>query len=97
MMNDQAEQDHHYRCACRHELQVFGRGRYRVYFGDLRRHLHRPRGVWSMPVMSPPGKQGTSKAMDEIAIHALLTRLPRPREAGEHVLERAEILAAGPD
>jgi hypothetical protein len=35
--------------------------------------------------------------MDETAIHALVTRLARPRSAGGHVIERAAILAAGPD
>jgi hypothetical protein len=35
--------------------------------------------------------------MDETAIQALVTRLARPRGAGGHVIERAAILAAGPD
>ena len=26
------ERQHSYQCACHHELQVFGRGRHRVYF-----------------------------------------------------------------
>lgn len=32
-MSTTAEQEQRYRCACQHELQVFGRGRHRVYFG----------------------------------------------------------------
>lgn len=35
--------------------------------------------------------------MDETAIHALVTRLARPGDAGGHVIERAAILAAGSD
>ena len=35
--------------------------------------------------------------IDDDAIRALVTRLARPRAAGGHVIERAAILAAGPD
>ncbi len=49
--------------------------------------------------MSPPpaGQTRHIEAMDDVAIHALVTRLARPREAGGHVIERAAIVAAGPD